>query len=229
MKREQRFTLIELLIVIAIIAILATMLLPALNKARAKAKASNCMSNLKQIGEGTAMYVNDNNNWMPAASYYQGYATEWRVELAPYIVPGKIISKTNAYSDPDLRGGAFLCPAYIHNLPGKFNFWEGGYGWNKSFFGNKFNSTGHLPRVKLVKVTNPSVSAFCGDTTDKGTEYWEFQYLNTPSSSVLTRVGDRHSQGINLAWADFHVSKMQTLKLMAGVNGDLSYYYRSIR
>ena len=95
MKARSLFTLIELLVVIAIIAILAAMLLPALNRARDRAKAISCMNNQSQISKLMAAYHNDYNGYFPSPSG-AGIYPNWLIQLTMiYFFKNEIVIKYN--------------------------------------------------------------------------------------------------------------------------------------
>ncbi|MBE6403090.1 MAG: DUF1559 domain-containing protein [Lentisphaerae bacterium] len=107
------FTLIELLVVIAIIAILAAMLLPALSAARASAKTSSCLGNIKQIGLAANMYADDHDDWYPPGAY--GSAKTFYHILAPAdgTAPYGI-----TFADKKGEKSVFVCPAEGRDVGG---------------------------------------------------------------------------------------------------------------
>ena len=95
--RKHSFTLIELLTVIAIIAILAGMLMPAVSKARSKAQAVSCVNNLKNVGMAAILYTNDNKDYFPLRAMHDFNTTK------NYSWSGILHSYTGVPLEPDKR------------------------------------------------------------------------------------------------------------------------------
>jgi prepilin-type N-terminal cleavage/methylation domain-containing protein/prepilin-type processing-associated H-X9-DG protein len=154
-RHTRGFTLIELLVVIAIIGILAAMLLPALNKAREKGRCAVCVSNLHQISIAIHLYTDDNNGYMPTASYGSG-ATEgpWPKLLATYLH-----HRNNATNATAVANAVFVCPSAQY--PGYLNQnISDSYACTGAMLGHPPGSTTSLtsmqPRLETQVTTDPS-------------------------------------------------------------------------
>jgi prepilin-type N-terminal cleavage/methylation domain-containing protein len=118
-RARRAFTLIELLVVIAIIAILAAMLLPALAKAKDKAKSIACVSNLKQLGVTLALYKDDYQTCYPPGLNSTGAEWIWPSLLRTYTTAG---SDTHVFRCPSAPDSAEWIPAFGSGNPAQYGY-----------------------------------------------------------------------------------------------------------
>jgi len=199
---NKSFTLIELLIVIAIIAILAAMLLPALNQAREKARAAHCKGNLKQIGTGLLFYVDSYRDFLPMQ---YGNGRSWADQVRPFIGMG--------YSDladrpPIGKSTVLTCSSELERtefLSYGVNLFLHPSGNIHGVYGKIRRSTG-----AFVVAKTPSVNAWVLDAKNG---------LFSPGSDDLyNKIQWRHSDFTNVLFYDGHVGQQKRY-----INGRAAY------
>jgi prepilin-type N-terminal cleavage/methylation domain-containing protein len=172
-KKQIHFTLVELLIVIAVIAILASLLLPALNKARMSAKRTICSGNLRQQGFALSEYSNDYSNYLPKA----GGGDNWSSAIfCEYLYPAKA---KKYWTFPLIRfaGTCMNCP--VNN---KYNY---SYGMNYCYY----ERDASIFKKRLGKT--PSVTIILSDSGE-GTVPEPDGSILINASETSTPINTRH-------------------------------------
>lgn len=193
--KVQGFTLIELLVVIAIIAILASILFPVFAQARAKARQSVCLSNIRQLSLAILMYGEDYDERFPPS--------------AQRLSSGKVTSSSliwPAYIFPYAKNqGVFVCTA-TGSESGYFETWQDrgrlSIGLNRDLE-NRIDNTTYSWSV----FTYPANSILLADSTPGETSLGGrgFQVVGDRPPDTQSAISSRHHEGTNVGLVDGHV------------------------
>lgn len=208
--RETRnaFTLIELLVVIAIIATLAAILFPVFARSREKARATSCLSNLKQIGLAALMYAQDYDDWYvphchrdltdPSKPVY----AYWFEMLQPYMKNQQIV----------------WCPSWVPDpsVPPRS---QGSYGYICSGFTNDPNDPNYVgvPQYgSLAQLYRPSQLILLGESVRATCRVCP--HYHTHSFPPVWPVVNRHNEGANYCFFDGHAKWLRYEQTLTPVN-----------
>ena len=206
-RRPQGFTLVELLVVIAIILVLAAILFPVFARAIDKAKATACLSNLKQIGLAVRMYADDYDGLAPITRGMVGSLTEfqdsWAVRVGPYMRNADMLQ----------------CPGFRTRLASwQMNWWVGQckYGLNLNCardYNNWWSNPGYVP--KNLDPSDGPVSqvplVFCWwDGANGGGKQTGPFGPNGTILSWFNSTGHHNDQMEYICWLDGHAKPVRT-------------------
>ena len=227
---NKKFTLIELLVVIAIIAILAAMLLPALNKARAKARSASCLSNQKQVGSAFAFYIDDFNNFLiqtgeKGQNTWSAHSSENSAWPCFIYSAGKIANSTDGHFNLKntlgyVSDNVAFCPEDTYTMQvtnGNLFHSVGGYAQvrmdNNGYLGRtaytgayRVDGTKNGMFIKMGALKSPTNTIMLADNSNKNDKQSHPLIGGTSTdNSLIARV---HSDRANVLMMDMHVEAL---------------------
>ncbi|MBQ9788599.1 MAG: type II secretion system protein [Lentisphaeria bacterium] len=207
--KKFNFTLIELLVVIAIIAVLAGMLLPALNKAREKARAISCNSNLKQISMVYLFYADDYDDFLPCRDNLRGGFTPNGVAIdAKNWLDGVVLYYLNRENASEKAVKVLRCPNENATMDITTN-----YGLNYLIAIQKVNEVSH--GVRISRFSNSAQTSMLVE--NYGHLCYACDVINESRTHVTGNIAPnraayfRHNERAGVAFLDGHI-EMRTLK-----------------
>ncbi len=195
------FTLIELLVVIAIIAILASLLLPVLARAKSKASSVQCLSQMRQVGIATMLYVDDNEGYLPRSSHSAlAYGQlPWGYALVPYVL-GK------SFTRPDSRWTNLFNTLY-HCPQDKRTAMEWSYGKNV-YPELSAEETGGPTWPRLANIPRPTATVLYAEKASGSmADHFMAQCWQSGGQPEVDR--KRHDLKSNFIYADGHGVKQR--------------------
>ncbi|MDR1283405.1 MAG: DUF1559 domain-containing protein [Opitutaceae bacterium] len=206
---DDAFTLVELLVVIAIIGILAGILIPVAGSVRNQARTTQCVSNLRQIGNALQLYASEYKEYFPAPTdpggNFNTYAGSWSNELFNTVLRD---SKSMVKKD---QSHIFRCPAAPATYPQGANRTYM-MNWTNTVYPPNDKGNGYRIRIRMTQHDAPAKSVVITESkwtgSAAGDGYDQFHLTHT-SHLFDDRAEWRHADSINALFVDGHVERFR--------------------